>query len=149
MTFSLAIDATEFQAHLTRQFEAAAPAVQNAMADELYRVIAGNFGAFGIERPYDWAALSKPYAKKVKRDFATLEVSGALKSAVIREYSGDTARVYTNNDQVPYAMAQMKGYSPNNLPARSVFPFAEDGSALPFTQASVVEAARQRLSELI
>lgn len=124
-------------------------AVTAAMADELWRIVDGNFGAFGIERPFDWPDLTPAYARRVKRNFPTLEVTGKLRAAVIREYSATTARVYLNNDQVPYAMAQMRGYPPRNLPARTAFPFDSAGECLPFTAASVTNAAEEKLEELL
>ena len=136
-------------ASMISEMQARVAPITAAMADALYRIVDGNFGDFGMERPFEWTDLTPAYAKEVKRNHATLVVSGALRSGVIREYGTDKSRVYMNNDSVPYAMAQMKGYPPRNLPARSVWPLDSSGEALPFTAASVTNAAQEKLESLL
>lgn len=89
-----------------------------------------NFGYSGNSRPVPWKPLSKPYAKRVKRDVATLELSGELfRSLRVSPPDGRSIDVFTDNI---YAEAQQNGNK--NLPARPFMPINPDGSAIPYAQ---------------
>ena len=118
---------------LRDQFDALRVPVQGAMADAFKGIVDANFGSTGLMRPNDWQPLSKDYARKVGRTFATLFVTGALKDTVQKDgVSPDGATVSMGNTGlVPYAMAHHQGSPPNfgftvpgsgELPSRRVFP---------------------------
>jgi hypothetical protein len=116
-------------------------AAQRAMGEAYNGVVMANFGSEGFDRPWPWAPLSKRYAKRVKRSFATLSITHALKSTIKLEHDQDASRVsMANNSFCRYALAHHYGIFPV-LPARRVFPII-DGQTTPLTKELVVKAAR-------
>ena len=91
-------------------------------ADEFVRQTHTNFGG-GSGSKYKehiWPALSKAYAKKVGRTYATLKVSGDLFNSIkANTPRNNWVEVYTTNK---YAAAHMLGYEPRKLPKRNYFP---------------------------
>lgn len=130
--------------------------VQAKMALTYQDCVLRNFGPTGEFRLWTgWHPLSAAYAKKVGRDYATLEVSGRLKSAVLLDSSDSprSMRVVAENSNVPYATAHQYGNPRGNrghpgLPAREYFPMYEDGTPTRQVQDLVEEAAREELERI-
>lgn len=143
------IDFGAFEESLRIRFTEVAAQVEARMAETFYNVVMNNFGFIGEDRPINWARLSPEYAKRVKREYATLYVTGALKGAVKLE--GNTVSV--SNDSVPYAMVHMFGGG-NNIPKRPYFPIDDhggdwsDGECLPWTMDRMTDAAQVEIGRL-
>ena len=162
MTFSFTINPASLKAlesGIRTRLETIKKPVQSAMADTLHGIVLANFGSTGFMRPWDWQRLSPAYAKKVGRTFATLFVTGALKSTVKKDDSGDAASVsMANNSLVHYALAHHHG-NPGNfgttpqgsgeLPARRVFPLDEADHVTPEAVEMIVQAARVAAKEAL
>lgn len=123
--------------------EAAKDPVQAAMGEMFLSITRSNIGDFGLDRPLDWPPLSPAYARKVKREHATLYVSGRLENAIKLEVSHEAAKVSTSDDSVPYAIVHQFGGG-NNIPARPYFPIL-NSEVTPFTQQQIKEAAEAAL----
>lgn len=117
-----------------------------AMQQRLYEAILANFGPSGFDRPWPWKPLSKEYAKKVARRYATLQVSGALKGSLRKSYlrNDGTASVYFDGS-VAYAAAHH--YGSKRMPARRVMPITKRDEITPKTFLAVQEAARKALRD--
>lgn len=142
MTFEFEVNANgwELDQSLWNELRLAA---QSAMAETFYSIVRGNFGATGIDRPIEWVPLSDKYAKRVKRDYPTLFLSGDLESSVMWDGSDlDAGVVWTDN---PYAVAHQDGSG--TLPARPFFPITAAGELTDFAQSQVVEAAETAIAQ--
>lgn len=118
------------------------PAVNEAMGRRFYEMVQGNFGVAGVDRPMAWAPLSPAYAKKVGREIATLDLTGALRSAVmIGGFEGESVTVSVSDSDVPYATVHQNGSW--RMPKRPYFPIDDTGKVLPYTESQVVEAAQK------
>jgi hypothetical protein len=144
---------------LAARLEALRQPVQAAMADAMEGIVLANFGSQGFMRPWDWQPLSAKYAKKVGRTYATLFVTGALKSTLRKDTSDPDGASVTmgNNGLVNYALAHHHG-NPGNfgttvegsgeLPARRVFPLDEADHPTPESVELVRQAALSKLKEV-
>ncbi len=115
--------------------------VQEIMAKAFEDCTRANFGMVGFERPNDWPPLNPIYAMKVGRTYATLEVTGAMKSQLRTE--GNVVKL--TDDEVQYALRHEKG---RGVPVRSIFPM-QGGECMPRTLADVTAAAENELSKLL
>lgn len=137
---------------LEQELQAAKIAGQSAMAEKFFELTRENFGSEGIDRRVEWPALSPKYAKRVKRDYATLFLSGDLESSLTWEGSNpEYAEVFSDN---PYAMAHQFGNPSGNLPSRPFMPLtnvaeAENAELTDFAEAEVLKAAENAISERI
>lgn len=134
--------------HVRKTFQQAKGRVQMAMANSFRECTYANFG--GTERfvlaPY--APLSPSYARRVGRDYATLEVSGKLKGAIYTGISDeDAATVSVSNDDVPYASIHQ--YGGKHMPVRPYFPITDDGMVLPEVEEIVMQAARDEMFKIL
>ena len=143
MTFDEAAQSA-FQADVLAQINFIREPVEIAMAKRFHDMVLANFGIAGVDRPTDWAKLSPAYAQKVKRQIATLQVSGALKSAVHQ----DGNEVFVMDSEVPYATVHQFGGG-NNIPARPYFPIDRDGECMPYTYSQICEAAQDETRRLL
>lgn len=142
----LVFNEAEFANQIRRNiFDLVSP-VEESMAERFFEMTLANFGIAGADRPKPWVPLSPAYAKKVKRQIATLVVSGTLKNAV---HVTDKNRVEIENQDVPYAMAHQYGYATRNLPARPYFPIDDKGECMPYTFSQLVEAGQQKVDSLL
>jgi phage gpG-like protein len=114
-----------------------------AMGAKLILITRQNFGSSGPNRSSDWKSLSKRYAKKVGRSYATLDVTGKL----FRSFRMTTAAhryVIVKTTGIPYASAHQFGR--NNMPWRPFFPIDRYGQLTSYARREVTKAA---VSELI
>lgn len=131
------------------------PQANAAMRDRFYEIVMNNFGYAGAERPWSWERLSPKYAEKVGRKVATLEVSGALKAAVMKGGAeGASVTVSLSNSDIPYATAHHDGVPFGNrshpgLPGRRVFPMDENGEVTDWAREQIVEAAQKALADAL
>lgn len=143
MTFDVTIEQSELDAmglRIERDLNLVKSDVQLAMGVAFFDIVKGNFGFLGIDRPDEWAPLSPAYAKKVKRTYATLEVTGKMMNAVKLDNNDfDASHVSLSNDDVAYATAHHYGTS--KLPVRRVFPIDSQGEVMPYTAGEVTNAA--------
>jgi phage gpG-like protein len=120
--------------------------VNRAMGRRFYDLVQGNFGIAGVDRPMAWAPLSPAYAKQVGREIATLDLTGALRSAImIGGYEGEGVTVSISNADVPYATIHQTGGV--RMPKRPYFPIDDTGKVLDYTASQVTEAAQKALTE--
>lgn len=134
---------TEF---IAEAIEQARPAVNAAMGQRFYDLVQGNFGVAGVDRPMYWAPLSPAYARKVGRTYATLDLTGNLRSAImIGGSEGESVTVSVSDSDVPYATVHQMGGV--RMPKRPYFPVDDDGDVLPYTASEVVAAASKALGE--
>jgi hypothetical protein len=93
-----------------------------------------NFGATGTNRPNEWPALSERYAKKVKRTYATLEVTGELKGSIgFPNIEGNSVSITAGDEKASYHQI---GEGNNKL--RQFFPVDDQtGEATDYFQAKV------------
>lgn len=155
MNFTLNIsdsDLTQFESAMTAKLESLRQPVQSAMADALHGIVSANFGSHGFMRPWDWQELSPAYAKKVGRTFATLSVSGALKSTLRTDNSNpeSSSVSMSKTGLVPYTFAHHYGNPENagstksgsgEMPARRVFPLNANGQVMEEAVKTVTQAA--------
>jgi phage gpG-like protein len=118
--------------------------VHSAMAGQFYQCVMDNFGASGSFRIQQWAKLSSAYARKVRRDYATLNVTGKLRSSIKKSSSEVSGRVSVNKGECEYAIAHQFGSGP--LPSRPYFPIYPDGSVLGSVKNLVRDAAALALT---
>ena len=128
--------------NLKTEIEPARQSAQNAMADIFHQITLSNFGMQGMDRPSEWADLSPAYAKKVHREAATLNVSGALIGAIKVAYAEDASTVSVSSDDIPYALAHQFGNPKGNLPARPYFPIDVNGQVTQYTREQVLDIAK-------
>ena len=141
---------TSFTKEIRQKVEDARPKVQADMALKFQECVLDNFGESGPFRTIPWVKLSPAYAKKVGRTYATLEVSGALKSNVLLSADGspDHMAVEADNAMIPYSTVHQYGGG-NNIPARPYFPITEDGEVIESVNMIVTDAARLALQEAL
>jgi phage gpG-like protein len=108
---------------LLRQGDKFRVPVHKAMAEQFQQCTFDNFGASGSFRPHSWAALSLNYARRVKRSYATLFVSGKLKGAIKAKANSERGRVSVSKSDCEYALAHQFGNPKGNLPDRPYFRF--------------------------
>lgn len=143
------------EASIKDQINEASNKIEWAMAQKFQECVLANFGPSGPYRPWSgWHELSPAYAKKVKRTYATLFVSGALKGNILIELEGNSFKVVSDNSRVPYATAHQEGNPKGNrghpgLPAREYFPMTEDGEVTRQVQDIVLEAAYKATQEAL
>jgi len=131
---------------ITASIEAVRPKVNEAMGQRFYELVQGNFGIAGVDRPMAWAPLSPAYAKSVGRQIATLDLTGALRSAImVGGNMGQGITVSVSNSSVPYATIHQTGGL--RMPARPYFPIDENGEVLPYTVSQIVEVVAKTLRE--
>lgn len=119
--------------------------VHEAMSTQFRQCVYDNLGATGSFRVHQWALLSPAYARKVKRNYATLNVTGALRNGIKRTSNEDKGRVSISKADVPYALAHQWGAPEKGLPDRPYFPVRKDGSVLRGVVDLVLRAARMAL----
>jgi len=125
--------------------------IQNNMAIPLADIIFNNFGYSGQDRPVEWPALSKSYAKSYHGgdQTPTLILSGDLQSATkIDPSNGEYARVYNDNE---YAADHQWGI-PGKLHARPFFPLygdENDAQLTPFTESEIMSAANMEIEAIL
>lgn len=145
-------DLVSFSKEIRQKIEDAKPAVQAAMALEFQEIVLSNFGASGQYRPWSgWPPLSPAYARKVGRDFATLEVSGKLKNSIFvsADKAPDCMVVEADDARVPYSTVHQYGGG-NNIPRREYFPVFDDGAMFyPEINDRVQAAAEAKLMEIL
>ncbi len=149
-------DLAAFEQATEAQIMAAKVKAEDAMMEAFYGAVEANFGAGGLDRPWEWAPLSdrsprgRAYILKVGRSYATLYVTGALAASIKKTpSSGDGASVSMDNSEVSYATRHHTGDSENSLPARRVFPIDINGECLPYTEAVVLNAAREAFMDAL
>ena len=98
-----------------------------------------NFGVSGTNRPRVWPPLSKDYARKVKRDYATLDVSGELKNSITVEVA-ETSIVATDEKASYHQLGE--GYNKE----RPFFPISKDGELTEYCQQRITEALDQHFA---
>jgi phage gpG-like protein len=118
--------------------------VHAAMAGQFYQCTLDNFGASGSFRIHQWAKLSPAYARKVRRDYATLNVTGKLRSAIKKSSSEVSGRVSVSKGECEYALVHQFGGK--TMPDRPYFPIHTDGSVLGSVKTLVREAAQLALT---
>lgn len=106
-----------------------------------------NFGFTGTDRTSPWAPLTKPYAKRVKRTVATLDLTGRLfRSLRVSPPEGNSITV---SSDTAYDAAHQYGNPKGNLPARPFFPVLPNGEAMPRTQRILENTASLEIQKLI
>jgi phage gpG-like protein len=118
--------------------------VLGAMAAKFKYLCMMNTGFSGIDRPHEWDALSPRYAKRVHRDFATMDLTGNLMRSIRMQVHPDYSEVFIAPDDCPYASRHQWG--DEIMPARPFFPMTEDGLT-PYAEQEVVSAAQDMLAE--
>jgi phage gpG-like protein len=125
---------------------------QSAMAERFFELTRENFGESGVDRPNEWPPLSEKYAKRVKRDYATMFLSGELELSF--QWDGSNLQYAEVWSDSPYAVVHNDGDSSRNIPARPVFPIigkSDDPQArlTDFAEQQILEAANQAIQNLI
>ena len=141
MNITYTFDEAKLERDLESTLAAVQEPVEGIMAKAFEDCTRANFGMVGFERPNDWPPLSPLYALKVGRTYATLEVTGAMKSQLRTE--GNVVKL--TDDSVDYALHHEKG---KGVPVRSVFPM-QGGECMPLTLADVVRAAGMKLNQIL
>jgi phage gpG-like protein len=118
--------------------------VLGAMAARFKFMCMQNLGATGIDRPSQWDLLSPKYAKRVGRDYATLELTGQLMQSIRMQTHDDFSEVFVEPDDCPYAARHQFG--DDKMPARPFFPMTEAGLT-PMAEAEVLAAATDMLEQ--
>jgi len=107
-----------------------------AMGAKLFEMTNANFGASGKSRPNTWPSLKSKYAKRVKRTYATLDLTG-------RMYQNNRMTIHADSVTCswlePYALFHQTGTS--KMPRRGFVPMDESGTLTPFAQRKIIEAA--------
>lgn len=148
-------DLDAFGIETSRELWAIQSDVNLAMADAYAKLVDSNFGAVGVARSETWPPLSPKYADKVGRSYATLEVSGLLRSVVRVDNSDlEQSTVSVSKDECVYALIhQVGGWTGRGLrsyiPARPYFPMYENGMPTDIAEREVIQAARTALAEAL
>ena len=117
----------------------------SAAAHKFRDITLSNFGMFGKDRPTPWDALSKRYARRVGRSYATMELTGELKRSItVRADNSEYAEVFT--DDVPYAAAHQFGKHPQ--PLRPYFPVTEAEKLTPYAENEIKRAIEAELLQM-
>jgi phage gpG-like protein len=117
--------------------------VTGAMGAEFKFICVQNLGEDGIDRPSEWSDLSSKYAKRVGREYATLDLTGNLLRSIRMETFDDHSTVYVNMDDCPYAARHQFG--DEKMPKRPFFPIDENGEITPYARQRVIDAAHEAL----
>lgn len=142
-------DEIAFGAQITQAFAKVKSPVQFTMAQRFRDLTLANFGIAGVDRPVAWPPLTYAYAQKMKREYASLFVTGRLHDAIqVGGSEGDSTTVSVSNSSVPYATVHQYGGG-NNIPARPYFPMDKQGNVMPYTFGEVVAAAQEELVRLL
>jgi phage gpG-like protein len=147
VTFTIASGSgNSLETFVTEAIMEARPAVHAAMGQRFYEMVQGNFGIAGVDRPMAWAPLSPDYARKVRREIATLDLTGRLRSAILVGGAyGESITVSVSDSSVPYATVHQTGGI--RMPKRPYFPIDDRGEVLPYTASQVTEAAAKAMAE--
>jgi phage gpG-like protein len=129
--------ADDYLRALDRAIEEGARKMAEAARDELRRSILSNFGRVGLYRPSVWPPLSPDYARRVRRPYATLLVTGRLRDSIRFEVTGTTVVAEVRDEDVPYASVHQYGGG-NNIPARPYFPIDRDGEVIPTVMQNIL-----------
>lgn len=122
------------------------PSVLRAMGAKLSFLTYQNFGFSGKDRPEPWRRLTAKYAKRVKRDSATLDLKGRLlRSLRLGQPQGNRITVTADCE---YASFHQFGNPKNNLPRRAFFPVTLSGQLTPFAQRQISQAAVNEILKL-
>jgi len=149
MQFTAQIDVNALGNAIDETFNRVRIPVQAAMAETCFDVTINNFGMSGEDRPVEWEALrDDKYARKVGRDYATLNLTGELEKSVTFDASNpDYAEVFLSNPPV-YAAAHQWGES--GMPERPFLPIQKDTETLtPYTEGKCLDAANKALQEAL
>jgi phage gpG-like protein len=149
MTAEIYIDSQAFASSIMAEFNRVKIPCQAAMAEAVMETTRNNFGQSGEDRPVEWEALKDSrYAKKVGRDYATLNLNGELESSITFDGSNaDAAVVYCDNEPV-YATAHQ--YGEGRMPERPFFPIVPMSNELtPTMQAKCLDVCDRTLTELL
>lgn len=103
-----------------------------------------NFGPSGVSRPEPWKPLSPKYAKRVKRPYATLDLTGKLFASFRMSVGTDEVSCFTTG--VPYAARHQWGSG--TLPARPYWPIDQQGKLTEYAQRAVTTAASLELQKI-
>ncbi len=117
--------------------------ILGVMGATFKRIVISNFGATGADRPTPWPPLSKPYAKRVKRPYATLELRGRLFRSVKLTVTDESATVFTDS---PYAEAHQWGIG--KMPVRPFFPMNRTRFTQ-FAERACVRAGQMELDKIV
>jgi phage gpG-like protein len=119
-------------------------AILAAVGETVALITRENFGEWGVDRPEAWPALSKKYAKKVKRPYATLFVTGDLYNSI--------QSLPPTNDSVTVIAADEKAswhqLGEGHNPPRPFFPVTADERLTPYAEAAILAAIEQELERL-
>jgi hypothetical protein len=141
MNISYKFDEAKLERDLEKTLTQVQDLVEETMAKAFEDCTRANFGMVGFERPNDWPPLSPSYALKVGRTYATLQVTGAMKSQLRTE--GNVVKL--TDDEVNYALKHERG---RGVPVRSIFPML-GGECMPLTLADVIRAAGMKLDQIL
>lgn len=118
-----------------------------AMAARFKFLCLQNLGATGTDRPHAWKPLTKPYAARVGRAYATLDLNGRLMRSIRVRVSDDESSVYVDPDDCIYAARHQWGDDGGKpMPARPFFPMTDAGLT-PQAEAEVIQAAQDMLTK--
>lgn len=144
MNFRITIRESEVRGMVNRAF---GPGVRQQLLGrggaELLRICRENFGASGKDRPVEWAPLSPRYAKRVKRPYATLDLTGKLFQSGTLNVSDDRAVVSFEDEK-----ASWHQYGTEKMPARPFMPFWGDRIS-PYAERRIVTAMQLELQRLL
>ncbi len=118
------------------------------MANTMYEIVIGTLGKGGRNRPMPWAPLSRNYARRVGRPYATLVLTGRLLSSITKEIRQESSKVFIRKSDVPYALAHQYGNPGHNLPARPYFPIL-NGRLTSYAERQVSVTAQRTLWKLL
>lgn len=105
-----------------------------------------NIGHSGPDRPTRWKSLSSKYAKRVKRPYATLKVSGALQDSIHSQTPTESSvTVVADSD---YAAVHQLGGG-NNIPERPYFPVTASGQLTAKAEAELTAIVESEISRLL
>lgn len=126
---------------LVKKIEASRRPVNKAMVEQFRQCTYDNLGSSGAFRPHQWADLSPAYARKVKRTYATLNVTGLLRSAIKTDADDNRGRLSIKKADCEYALAHQFGNPARALPDRPYVPIR--GSVVMASVRSLVVRAAQ------
>lgn len=119
------------------------------MAGEFLELTRQNFGEAGLDRPQEWPELSKKYAKRVGRSYATLFLHGDLFESFQINNAYQFSEVFSES---PYAEAHQFGT--DTLPARGFMPIlndkeSEEAVLTDQAQSKCIEAAQRAIENAL
>ena len=144
MTVELEVDVSNFTQSLEQKFNEIKVPVQQAMAEVFEVMVRMNIGAEeGEYRPSEWSPLSAKYAKRVKRPYATMKLTGTMESTIKSGSDEDAGYVTCGTE---YAGAHQ--YGEGKMPERPFFPIA-GGEFTEQAKDECLSAARIKLEEVL